>query len=85
MYEFATGNWLFAPEATSDLSRDIIHLAQMTLRTGQEHDESILEQYNGQGEQNDIKGTAFTLAFDTYLTILITRHVETRNCNRRMH
>ena len=45
MYEFATGNWLFAPEATSDLSRDVIHLAQMTLRTGQEHDEAALEQY----------------------------------------
>ena len=56
MYEFATGNWLFAPEATSDLSRDIIHLAQMTLRTGQEHDESTLEWYENEGEQKDIKG-----------------------------
>ena len=58
MYEFATGNWLFAPEATSDLSRDIIHLAQMTLRTGQEHDEATLESYEDEGEKKDIKGMA---------------------------
>ena len=58
MYEFATGNWLFAPEATSDLSRDVIHLAQMTLRTGQEHDEATLESYEDEGEKKDIKGMA---------------------------
>ncbi|PAV18716.1 kinase [Pyrrhoderma noxium] len=57
MYEFATGNWLFTPKAKDDISRDVIHLAQMTLRTGQEHDESILEQYKSQGEKNDIKDT----------------------------
>ena len=50
MYEFATGNWLFAPEATSDLSRDVIHLAQMTLRTGQEHDEAAFGEYKGEEE-----------------------------------
>ena len=50
MYEFATGNWLFAPEATSDLSRDIVHLAQMTLRTGQEHDEAAFGEYKGEEE-----------------------------------
>ena len=61
MYEFATGNWLFAPEATSDLSRDVIHLAQMTLRTGQEHDEATLEQYELEEEQNDIKGIVLCL------------------------
>ena len=56
MYEFATGNWLFAPEATSDLSRDIVHLVQMTLRTGQEHDEAAFGKYKGEEGQKDIKG-----------------------------
>lgn len=53
MYEFATGRWLFTPEATGDLSRDIIHLAQMTLRTGQEHEEATLNQYKDEGGQNN--------------------------------
>ncbi|EJD00046.1 kinase-like protein, partial [Fomitiporia mediterranea MF3/22] len=48
MYEFATGTWLFTPEATDGLSRDVVHLAQMTLRTGQEHNESVLKKYEGQ-------------------------------------
>ena len=61
MYEFATGNWLFAPEATIDLSRDIVHLAQMTLRTGQEHEEATLEQYELEEEQNGIKGIVLCL------------------------
>ena len=56
MYEFATGTWLFTPEATDGLSRDIVHLAQMTLRTGQEHNESVLKQYEGQRKQYGLRG-----------------------------
>ena len=85
MYEFATGNWLFTPKAKDDISRDVIHLAQITLRTGQEHDESILEQYKSQGEKNDIKGMAFTSTSDIFLTIFISRYIEECNCNIGMH
>ena len=58
MYEFATGKWLFTPEAEGNIPCDIIHLAQMTLRTGQEHDEATLESYEDEGEKKDIKGMA---------------------------
>ena len=61
MYEFATGRWLFTPEAEGDIPCDIIHLAQMTLRTGQEHEEATLEQYELEEEQNDIKGIVLCL------------------------
>ena len=65
MYEFATGRWLFTPEATSDLSHDIVHLAQMTLRTGQEHEEATLNQYKDEGGQNsNLKG--MILRFDVH-------------------
>ena len=58
MYEFATGKWLFTPESEGDIPCDIIHLAQMTLRTGQEHDEATLGSYEDDGEKKDIKGMA---------------------------
>ena len=56
MYEFATGHWLFSPEARDDISRDVAHLAQMTQRTGQEHDDAALKQSETRGKQNDLKG-----------------------------
>ena len=56
MYEFATGSWLFDPEAMDDIPRDIIHLAQMTRRTGQDHDDASLKQYEIRGNQHDLKG-----------------------------
>ena len=34
MYEFATGRWLFSPDVMDDISRDVIHLAQMAKRIG---------------------------------------------------
>ena len=57
IYEFATGHWLFKPEATNDLSRDVVHLAQMTQCTGQDHDDVGLKQYESKGKQCDLKGT----------------------------
>lgn len=45
MYEWATGKWLFNPEGSDDLSRDLMHLAQMTECTGQHHEEATLQRY----------------------------------------
>ena len=56
MYEFATGHWLFKPEATDGLSRDVLHLSQMTQRTGQDHDDVGLKRYKSEGKQCDLKG-----------------------------
>ena len=56
MYEFATGSWLFRPEAMDDIPRDVVHLAQMTQRTGQDHDDDALKQYEIQKNQHDLKG-----------------------------
>ena len=56
MYEFATGHCLFKPEAKDDISRDVVHLAQMTQRTGQVHSDAVLKQYEIQQNQNDLKG-----------------------------
>lgn len=56
MYEFATGHWLFDPKALDDISRDVVHLAQMTQRTHQEHCGTLLEQYGIQEKQHDLKG-----------------------------
>ena len=56
MYEFATGHWLFRPGAKDDIPRNIVHLTQMTQRTGQDHDIAALKQYNIRGTQNDLKG-----------------------------
>ena len=56
MYEFATGHWLFKPEDLDDISRDVVHLAQMTQRTGQDHDDAVLKQYEIREKQHDLKG-----------------------------
>ena len=57
MYEFAIGQWLFIPEAIYDISRDIVHLAQMTQRTGQDHDDAALQRCQNEiREERDIKG-----------------------------
>ncbi|KAN0125243.1 kinase-like protein, partial [Russula decolorans] len=56
MYEFATGHWAFTPEATNGLPRDVVHLAQMTQLTGQDHDQAVLEQYAVRNKQHDLKG-----------------------------
>jgi len=45
MYAFATGDWLFDPKVVDDIPRDVAHLAQMTQRTGQDHDDITLKQY----------------------------------------
>lgn len=39
MYEFATGRWIFTPEGIDDISRNIVHLAQMTQSTGRDDDD----------------------------------------------
>ena len=56
MCEFATGRWLFNPEGTSDVSADIVHLAQMAQRTGQYHEDTALEQYGIREKLHDPKG-----------------------------
>ena len=56
MYEFATGRWLFSPEVVDDISRDVVHLAQMTQRTGQDHDDVALKQFEIREKQHDLKG-----------------------------
>ena len=78
MYEFATGSWLFRPEAMDDIPRDVVHLAQMTQRTGQDHDDDALRQYEIQRNQHDLKGKEMhpddfwhTLTFGSF-----SRHVE---------
>lgn len=53
MYEWATGHWLFSPEEHDGLPRDIVHLAQMTERTGQHHETAMLQHYGlGHGFQD---------------------------------
>ena len=56
MYEFATGRWLFNPDVVDDIPRDIVHLAQMTQRIGQDHDDAVLKQYEIRKKQCDLKG-----------------------------
>ena len=56
MYEFATGHWLFSPEVVDDISRDVVHLAQITQRTGQDHDDVVLRRYEIQEKKHDLKG-----------------------------
>ena len=56
MYEFATGDWLFSPDATDGISRDVIHLAQMAIRTGKTHDDALLESYASLKKLDDLKG-----------------------------
>ena len=79
MYEFATGHWLFKPEATDDISRDVAHLAQMTQRTGEEHDDVILNHCEVREKQHDLKGKETRSKPPTLLTF-IPRHVETCDC-----
>ena len=45
MYEWATGKRLSNPEGSDNLSRDLMHLAQMTECTGQHHEEATLQRY----------------------------------------
>lgn len=61
MFEFATGRWLFTPEATNDIPRDVVHLAQMAQRTGQDHDGVALRQYEMREKQYNLKGKEHTL------------------------
>lgn len=56
MYEFATGGWLFFPDVMGGISSDVVHLAQMTQRTGQDHDDVALKQYEIREKQHDLKG-----------------------------
>jgi len=56
MYEFATGHWLFRPEAKDGIPRDIDHLAQMIQRTGQDHSDVSLKQYEIRKKQDDLGG-----------------------------
>ena len=78
MYEFATGHWLFKPEATDYISRDVVHLAQMTQRTGEEHDDVVLNHYEVREKQHDLKGKEKRSKSPALLTF-IPRHVETRD------
>lgn len=68
MYEFATGHWALTPEAIDDLPRDVVHLAQMTQLTGQDHNQAVLEQYEVREEQHDVKGRFCSLSPDVLLT-----------------
>ena len=74
MYEFATGRWLFNPEGTSDVSADIVHLAQMTQRTGQDHEDTALEQYGIREKLHDPKGK------ETHATIFRFIHLHPQAC-----
>ena len=56
MYEFAAGHCLFKPEAKGDISCDVVHLAQMTQRTGQDHSDVALKQYEIREKQDGLKG-----------------------------
>lgn len=44
MYEFATGCRLSKSKVVNDISRDIVHLAQITQRTGQSHNVAVLKE-----------------------------------------
>jgi len=79
MYEFATGHWLFQPEAKDDISRDVVHLAQMTQRTGQDHDDAALKQYETREEETDLKGGCLKKN-SILFTLLFSRLAEVRNC-----
>lgn len=81
MYEFATGRWLFSPEVVDDISRDVVHLAQMTQRIGQDHDDAVLKQYEIREKHRDLKGKAtHNLLCSSLFTFTVSRHVEARSC-----
>jgi hypothetical protein len=87
MFEFATGHWAFTPGATGDLPRDVVHLAQMTQLTGQDHDPAVLEQYEVREKQHNLKGMFFSLSCDTSFNFE-SRHVEVcdgRKCWARIY
>lgn len=46
----------FQPEIVGDISRDVVHLAQMSQRTGQDHDDAILKWYGTREKRGDLKG-----------------------------
>ena len=55
MYEFATGRWIFSTDVVVEIPRDIVHLAQMTQRIGQDHNDSVLKHYEIRKKQSDFK------------------------------
>lgn len=79
MYEFATGRWLFNPEVMDDISRDIVHLAQMTQRTGQDHDSAALEQYGIREKQHNLRGKETRSDVFQFIHLVTPRNVEARN------
>ena len=87
MYEFATDQRAFTPEATDSLPRDVVHLAQMTQLTGQDHDQAVLEQYEVREKQRDLKGRFCDLSHDVLFNFE-SRHVEAfdgRKCWARIY
>ena len=56
MYEFATGRWLFSPDVVDDIPRDVVHLAQMTQRIGQDHDDAVLKHCEIRKKRCDLNG-----------------------------
>ena len=74
MYEFATGPWLFNPEVAGDISRDVVHLAQMSQRTGQDHKDAILRQYEIREKRRDLKGNEMYPNVHRLFTFAIFRH-----------
>ena len=67
MYKYATSRWLFNPEAVSDISRDVVHLAQMARRIGQDHDDAALKQCEIRERQHDLKGKETHFDIPVYL------------------
>jgi len=76
MYEFATSHWLFKPEAKGHIPCDVVHLAQMTQRTGHDHDDGALKQYETRVKQTDLKGEETHPKIPRLLTLLTSRLIE---------
>jgi len=79
MYEFAMGHWLFSPKAKDDTPRDVVHLAQMTQRTGHDHDDAALKQYETRVKRTDLKGEETHPKIPHLSTLLTSRLVEACN------
>ena len=77
MYKLATGHWLFTPEGMDEISRDVVHLARMIQRTGQDHDGAALKQHGTRKKHHDLKRTPIP---SNLFTFIISRHVEARSC-----
>ena len=75
MYEFATGCWPFDPEVVGDISRDVVHLAQMSQRTGQGNNDAILRQYEIREKRRDLKGKEMHSNVHRLFTFAISRHI----------